>query len=119
MYMNGNNDLDSHISRYFTEFLTKSSHDHKSFHKVSVGELPFVEETVQRNIFIINFDIQEGEYVGELTRQSIGRFCKTVKLLRLNNQIIHKNDIDSFFKYFRCTSCDTFFKRSEFLNKHL
>ena len=71
------------------------------------------------NIFIYDFDIQEGEYVGELTRRSIGRFDKTVKLMRFNSHIIHTNDIDSFFKCFRCPSCDTFFKRSEFLNKHL
>ena len=57
--------------------------------------------------------------MGELARRSIGRFDKTVKLLRFNNHIIHTNDIDSFFKCFRCPSCDSFFKRSEFLNKHL
>ena len=71
------------------------------------------------NIFLYDFDIQEGEYVGELARRSIGRFDKTVKLMRFNSHIIHTNDIDSFFKCFRCPSCDTFFKRSEFLNKHL
>ena len=57
--------------------------------------------------------------MGELARRSIGRFDKTVKLPRFNNHIIHTNDIDSFFKCFRCPSCDSFFKRSEFLNKHL
>ena len=57
--------------------------------------------------------------MGELARRSIGRFEKTVKLLRFNNHIIHTKDIDSFFKSFRCPSCDSFFKRSEFLNKHL
>ena len=68
------------------------------------------------NIFLYDFDIQEGEYVGEIARRSIGRFDKTVKLLRFNNHIIHTNDTDSFFK---CPRCDSFFKRSEFLNKHL
>ena len=57
--------------------------------------------------------------MGELARRSIGRFDKTVKLLRFNNHIIHANDLDSFFRCFRCPSCDSFFKRSEFLNKHL
>ena len=87
--------------------------------RVYVEDLTAVEEIVQRNIFIYDFDIQEAEYVGELARRSIGRFDKTVKLLRFNNNIIHTNDIDSFFKCFRCPSCDTFLKRSEFLNKHL
>ena len=119
MYMNGHNDLDSHTSRYFTEFVSKTVYDPISFRGVSVEDLPVVEEIVQRNIFIYDFDNQEGEYVGELARRSIGRFDKTVKLLRFNNHINHTNDIDSFFKCFRCPSCDTFFKRSEFLNKPL
>ena len=55
----------------------------------------------------------QGEYVGELARRIIGRFDKTVKILRFDNHIIHTNDIDSFFKCFRCPSCDNF------INKHL
>ena len=39
-----------------------------------------------------------------------------MKLLRFNNKIIHTNDIDSFFKY---SSCDTFFHKSDHFNKHL
>ena len=72
-----------------------------------------------KRISLYDFDIQEGEYVGELARRNIGRLYKTVKLLRFNNHTYHTNDIDSFFKCFRCPSCDTFFKRSEFPNKHL
>ena len=122
MYMNGHNDfndLDSHTSRYFTEFLTKSGYDPKSFRGVSVEDLPNVEEIVQRNIFIYDFDIQEGEYVEEIARRRTGTSDKTIQLLRFNNHSNHTNDIDSFFKCFRCPSSDTFFKRSEFLNKHL
>ena len=100
MYMNGHNDLDTHTSRYFTKFITKSGYDPKNFRGVSVKDLPVVEEIIERNIFIYDFDIQEGEYVGELARRSIGRFDKTVKLLRFNNHMIHTNDIDSFFKCF-------------------
>ena len=74
---------------------------------------------MQRNIFIYNFVIQETEYVGELARRSTGSFDKTVKLLRFNNHIIHTNDIDSFFKCFRCASCDTFFNKYDNFNKHL
>ena len=119
IYMNGHNDLDSHTSIYLTEFVSKSGYDPKGFRGVSVEELHVVEEIVQRNTFIYDFDIQEGEYEGDLARRGIERFDKTVKLLRFNNHIIHTNDIDYFFKCFRCPSCDTFFKRSEFLNKHL
>ena len=86
---------------------------------VATNDLALVEIIVERNIFIYNFDIQEGEYVGELARRSIGKFEKTVKLLRFNNHIIHTNDIDSFFKCFRCPSCDCFFNRSDNFNRHL
>ena len=119
MYMNGPNDLDSHTSTYFTEFISKSRYEPKKFRGVSVEDLPVVEEIVQRNILICDFHIQEGEYVGELARRSIGRFDKTVKLLRFNNHIIHTSNINSFFKCFRCPSCDTYFNKSESFNKQL
>ena len=69
MYMNGHSDLYSLTSRYFTEFITKSAYDPKNFRGASVVDLPDVEEIVQRNTFIYDFDIQEGEYVGELARR--------------------------------------------------
>ena len=91
----------------------------KVFRGVSVEDLPNVDKIVQRNTFIFDFDIQEGEYVEELARRRIGTFDKTIKLLRFNNHSIHTNDIDAFVKCFRCPSSETFFKRSEFLNKDL
>ena len=103
--MNGLNDLNSHTSRYFNQFVSKSDHDPKIFHGVIVEHLPIVEEIVPRNIFVYDFDIEESEYAGEL--------------LRLKSHIIHTNDIDSFFKCFRCPSCDTIFSKSENFNKHL
>ena len=74
MYMNGHKDLDSHTSRYFKEFISKSGDDPKNFRGVSVEDLSVVEEIGQRNIFLYDFDIQEGEYVGEPGRRKIGRF---------------------------------------------
>ena len=47
MYMNGHNDLDSHTSRYFTENVSKSGYDPRSFRSVS-RDLLVVEEIVQR-----------------------------------------------------------------------
>ena len=98
--MNGQNDIDSHTSRYFTEFITMSGVDPKNFRGVSVEDLHVVEETVQRIIFIYDLNIQEGEYVEELARRSIIRLDKPVRLLRFKNHIMHTNDIDSFFKCF-------------------
>ena len=39
--------------------------------------------------------------------------------LTFNNDIILTNDIDSFFKCFRCPSCDCFFNRSDNFNRHI
>ena len=118
-YMNGHLDLDSHTCRYLTEFITKSGYDPKSFLGVSVEDIPVVKEIVQRNIFMYDFDVQEGEHVGKLARRSIRKFGKTVKLLGFNYHIIHTNDIDSFFECFQCPSCDTFLNKFDSFNKHL
>ena len=53
------------------------------------------------NNFNYDFDTQEGDNSGGFTRQTIGRFDKTMELLQFNNQIIHTNDADSLFKCFQ------------------
>ena len=63
-------------SRYFTEFISKSGYEPKNFRGVSVEDLPVVEEIVQRNIFVYDIDIQEGECVVELARQVLGDLTK-------------------------------------------
>ena len=99
-YFNGHNDLNYNTLRHFKEFITKSGYDPKSFHGVTVKELPAVEEIEQRSNFIYDFDVQEGSYVGELARRIIGRFGKTVILLRFNNHVIHTNNIEKIFQVF-------------------
>ena len=86
--MNRDKDLNSHTSRYFTELVSKSSHDPKSFRRISKEHLSLFEEIVQRNIFKYDFDFQESECVGELARRRNGKFGETGKLL-VNNHLIH------------------------------
>ena len=119
MYLHGHTNFNAHTSQLFTEFISKSGYGPKNFLGVIIDDSPLVEDLVDRKIFIYDFDIKEGEYFGELARRSIGNFEKTVKLLRFNNHIIHTNDIDSFFKCFRCPSCDCSFNRSDNFNRHL
>ena len=71
---------------------------------------------MQRNIFIYDFAMQEGEYLGELAQRSIGKIEKIVQWLKFNNHIIRTTYIDSFFKCFRCCICDCFFNRSDNFN---
>ena len=119
IYLHGLINLDADTSQLFTELISKSGYDPMNFRGVAIDDLPLVEGIVERNKFIYDFDIQEGENVGELARRSIGKVEETVKLLGFNNLIFHTNDIDSFFKCFRCPSCDCFFNRSDNFNKPL
>ena len=82
MYLHSHSNLNAHTSQLFTEFVSKCGSDPKNFSEVSIDHLPLVEEIVERNIFFYDFDIQVGEYVGKLARQSIGKIEKTMKLLR-------------------------------------
>ena len=77
------NNVFAHTSQLFTEFISKSGYDPKNFLGVAIDDLPLVEEIVERNIFVYDFDIQEGEYVGELARRSIGKFEKTKKIAKI------------------------------------
>ena len=84
-----------------------------------MDNLPVVEDVVEKNIFIDDIDIEDGDFVGELVRRIIGKYENTGKLLRYNNHIIYVNNIDNFFKRFRCPTCDTFFYKVDHFNKHL
>ena len=118
-YLQSDKNLGAHTFQLSTKFVSKCGSDPKHFRGVSIDHLPLVEEIVEGNIFIYNFDIQVGEYVGKSARQSIGKFEKTMKLLRFFNHSIHPNDNDSVFKCFGCPSYNCFFNRSDTFNRHL
>ena len=82
-------------------------------------DIPKVEEMLQLNNFLYDLDIVDGELIGELARRSIQKFEKSVKLLRYNNHICYVNNINAFFKAFRCTTCDTFFSNTGNLERLL
>ena len=70
-------------------------------------------------IFFYDIDFVDWELIGELAQRSIRKFEKSVKLLRYNNHICHVNDMKSFFKSFRCSSCDTIFSKIGNLERHM
>ena len=76
MYLHSHTNRGAHTSQLFTTFASKCGSDPKNFRGMSIDRLPLVEEIVERNIFIYNFDIQVGEYVGKSARQSIGKMKK-------------------------------------------
>ena len=99
MYINGHNDLDSHTSRDFTEFISLSGYDPIKLREFSLEDLPVVKEIMQRIILLCVFDIQERRICRRTSSTKYWKvWKKNVKLLRFNNHLIHTNDIDSFFK---------------------
>ena len=100
-------------------FFKKSGYDPKQFRSFSIDNLSIDEDVVEKNIFIYDIDIEDGDFVGELARRIIEKYGNTVELLRYNNHIIHVNNIDNFFKCFRCPTCDTIFHKADHFNRHL
>ena len=100
-------------------FLHEPGHDAINFRGVSLDHLVFVVNAIKHNIFIYDIDIEEGEIVGELARRSVEKYEKNINLLRYNNHICYVDDINTFFKLFRCPSCDTFFQKVGNFNRHV
>ena len=119
VHLHGTTSLETSTSKIFNDFLEKSGCEPKQFRGVSMDNLPIVEDVVEKNIFIHDIDIEDGDFVGELARRRFGKYENTVKLLRYNNHNIYVNNIDNFFKCFRCPSCDTFFHKADHFNRHL
>ena len=83
MYLHGHINLAAHTSQLFTEFFSKTGHDPNNFFGVAIDDLPLVEGIVERSIFIYDFDIQKGEYVGVLARRSIGKLKKNSEIAKI------------------------------------
>ena len=119
IHLFGSLDVELHATEIFHNFITVSGCHPESFTGVSFDQIPIIEELIKQNIFIYDFDIEDGEIIGELVRRSVERYDENIKLLRYNNHICYVNDINKFFKKFRCPSCDVFFNHSGNFNRHL
>ena len=119
IHLFGSVDVELHATEIFHNFITVSGCDPESFTGVSFDQIPIIEELIKQNIFIYDFDIEDGEIIGELVRRSVERYDENIKVLRYNNHICYVNDINKFFKKFRCPSCDVFFNHSGNFNRHL
>ena len=116
----GNERLDEETSKIFNRFLNNCGEaDPSKFQGVHVIDIPKVEEMLQLNIFLYDIDFVDVELIGEIARRSIQKFQKSVKLLRYNNHICYVSDMNSFFKSFRCSTCDTIFSKTGNLERHL
>ena len=108
--LHGNEKLEDETSKIFNLFLNNSEEGVVStFQGVQLNVIPKVDDFLHLNIFLYDIAFVDGELIGELCRRSIQKYEKSVKLLRYNNHICYVNNINAFFKAFRCTTCDTFF----------
>ena len=119
VHLYGSSELETSASNLFSAFLHESGHDAINFRGVSIDHLVFVGNAIKHNIFIYDIDIEEGEFVGELARRSVEMYEKNINLLQFNNHICYVDDINTFFKRFRCPSCDIFIKHASNFNRHL
>ena len=78
-----------------------------------------VEEMLQLNIFLHDIDLVYGEPIGKLARRSIQKFEKSIKLLIHYNHIRYVSNMNSSFKSFSCSTCNTIFSKAGNLERHL
>ena len=120
LHLHGNEKLGKETSKIFNLFLNNSEEgDLPKLQGVHLNDIQKVEDLFQLNIFAFDIDFVDGELIGELAQRSIQKFEKSVKLLRYNNQFCYVNNINTLFKAFRCTTCDTFFSKTGNLERHL
>ena len=72
IHLFGSVDVELQAIKIFHNFVTASGCDPESFTGVSFDQIPIIEEQIKQNIFIYDFDIEDGEIIGELVRRSVG-----------------------------------------------
>ena len=117
VHLYGSSELEINAKNLFSAFLHESGQDAINFRGVSINHLVFVENAIKHKIFIYDIDIVDGDFVGEHAR-SIEMYEKKIYLIRYNNHICYVDDINTFFKQFRCPSCDTFIQKAGNFNRH-
>ena len=120
LHLHGNERLDEETSKIFNLFLNNCGEAVPSkFQDAHMTYVPKWEEMLKLNIFPYDIDFVDGELIGELAQRSIQKFKESVKRLCYNNQICCVSDMNSFFKSFRCSTCDTTFSKTGNLERHL
>ena len=78
-----------------------------------------VDEMLQLTIFLHDIDFVDGDLIGEFARGSIQNFETRVKIIRNSNHICYVNNLNSFFKSFHGSTCDTMFSKTGNLERNL
>ena len=73
VHIHGTLNLETSIAKFFIDFLEKLGCDLKQFCDVLIDNLSIVEDVVEKNIFICDIDIEDGDFVGEIARRKVGK----------------------------------------------
>ena len=120
LHLLGNERLEEETSKIFNLLPNNCGEgDPSKFQGVHMTDIPKMKEMLQLKIFVYDSDFVDRELTGELAQRSIRKFEKSVIFLRYNNHICYVNDMNSFFKFFRCSKCDIIFSKTGKLERHL
>ena len=78
IHLFGSVDVELQAIKIFHNFVNASGCDPESFTGVSFDQISIIEEQIKQNIFIYDFDIEDGEIIGELVRRSVDDMMKTL-----------------------------------------
>ena len=120
LHLHGNERLEEETLILSNLFHVNSTNpDPSKFQGVCMDDIPSVGDIVVINIFIYDIKFIDGAMVGELARRSIKKYEKSVQLIQYNSHICYVDNIHPLFKAFRCPTCDTYFRKSGNLERHL
>ena len=120
LHLHGTQRLEEETSELFNLFINKMDGlSPNQFQGVHMNDIPTVEDLLTLIILLHDIDIVDGNIVGELDRQSVQKYENTLRLLRYNIHICYVSNIKAVFQAFRCPNCDTFFKKTFNLERHL
>ena len=120
LHLHGTQRLEEETSKLFDLFINKMDGlSSDQLQGVHMNDIPFVGDLLTLNIVLYDIDIVNGNNIGELARRIVKKYENTVRLLRYNNHICYVNNNNAVFQSFGCPNCDTFFKRTFNLERHL
>ena len=116
----GNETVEEETKKLFNAYLTANSHSSvQNFRVVGLDDLHIVERLAEVSILVYDIEVSDGRITVELADRSLRRFNSTATLLRYNNHSCYVTDVNKVFKFFRCSTCNTFSTRSSNLHGHM
>ena len=82
------------------------------FKSLHVNGIPIVEDPLTLSILDYDIEVLDGNIIKGLNGRSVQNCENTAKMFRYSNHRGHVRNINAASQSFRCTICDTFFKRT-------